>query len=196
MAGMRPFFLTGANAKIKVNNITLAYCTNLSYSIIVNHASPKVLGMFEPTSIEPLGYSVTGSFTVVRYVADATNEIEGSVPNGVNAKGNGIGAWGPTGTLNRLVKGLNPSHADGRIYDNLNPGKLEKATGFEIDIYQKIGTNAGLMSVARIREARITKADFSLNKGSAATQVFQFTALYVDEDSFLADFSGQGQQFS
>lgn len=47
MAGVKPMFLTGANAKIKVNGITLAYCTNLSYSVKVAHATPTVLGMFE-----------------------------------------------------------------------------------------------------------------------------------------------------
>ena len=188
MAGMKPFFLTGANAKIKVNNVTLAYCTNLSYSITVNHASPKVLGMFEPTSIEPLGYTVTGSFTVIRYIADAKDRIGGVAPHGANEAGNGIGKWGKQG----LLQGLSTS--EGKTYDNLNPAKMDKAIGFTIDIYQKL-PGAVTQSVAKIREARITRADFNIAKGSAATQTFQFTALYVDEDSFLADFSGQGQQW-
>jgi len=195
MAGMRPFFLSGANAKIKVNNMTMAYCTNLSYSVTVNHASPKVLGMYEPTSIEPIGYSVTGTFTVVRYVADVAGNVGGKLPHGVDEGGNGIGNWGPDGLGKRLAAGFNLSATDGRAYDNLNPGKLEKATGFEIDVFQKL-SDGRLQSVARIREARITRADFSLAKGSVATQTFQFTALYVDEDSFLADFSGRGQQWA
>jgi hypothetical protein len=195
MAGMKPFFLTGANAKIKVNNVTLAYCTNLSYSIIVNHASPKVLGMFESTGIEPLSYSVSGSFTVIRYVADVASNNSGTLPHGVNNGGNGIGNMGPDGIGKRLVAGINPTRTDSRTYDNLNPSKLDQAVGFEIDIFQKLSTG-GQQSVAKVREARITRADFSIAKGSAATQVFQFTALYVDEDSFLADFSGQGQQWT
>lgn len=194
MAGMKPFFLTGAAAKIKVNNRTLAYCTNISYSVQVNHSNPRVLGMFEPTGIEPLSYLVTGTFTVVRYVADVKGNVGGKVPNGVFEGGNGLGNWGPDGLGKRLAEGFNFSAPDGRAYDNLNPKKLDKATGFEIYIYQKLGGNRE-QSVARIREARITRADFNMSKKAPATQTFQFTALYVDEDSFLADFSGFGQQF-
>jgi hypothetical protein len=187
MAGIKPFFLTGANAKIRVNNITLAYCTNLSYSIVVNHASPKVLGMFESTSIEPLGYSVSGSFTVIRYIADAVAKIGGKAHQGTAQKdqGNGIGGWGKGGIEEVLL--------GGRVTDSFNPSKMDKATGFDLEIFQKV--SGSQIAVAKIRGARITKMDFNLAKGFAATQTFQFTALYADEDSFLADFSGQGQQW-
>lgn len=192
MAGMRPFFLTGANAKIKVNNMTLAYCTNLSYSVQVNHATPRVLGMYEPTSIEPLSYLVTGSFTVVRYVADVKDNVGGVSPYGANEGGNGVGNWGPDGLGKRLAAGFNTGAPDGRAYDALNPSKLDKATGFEIYVYQKLA-NGEQQSVTKIREARITRADFNLGIRSAATQTFNFTAVYADEDSFIADFSGRGQ---
>lgn len=188
MAGMKPFFLTGANAKIKVNGVTLAYCTNLSYSVTVQHASPKVLGMYEPTSIEPLSYTVTGTFTVVRYVADVQDKLGNPSPYGVNPGGNGIGNWNPGNLIDVLS-------TNGRVSNNLNPNKLDKGTGFEINVLQKLADKS-TVSVANIREARITKADFTLVKGAPAMQTFQFTALYVDEDSFLADFSGQGQQWS
>jgi hypothetical protein len=194
MAGMRPFFLTGANAKIKVNNRTLAYCTNLSYSVQVNHATPRVLGMYESTGVEPLSYSVTGSFSVIRYVADTKDNVGGTTPHGADEGGNGIGNWGPDGLAQRLIAGFNTGAPDGRAYDSLNPAKLEKATGFEIYIFQKLA-GGDQQSVARIRDARITRADFNLGVRSPATQTFQFTAVYVDEDSFLADFSGRGQQW-
>ena len=35
MAGIRPTFITGANAKVRVNDKTLAFCTDLSYSVQV-----------------------------------------------------------------------------------------------------------------------------------------------------------------
>lgn len=183
---MKPFFLTGANAKIKVNNVTLAYCTSVSYSVTVNHATPRVLGMYEPTSVEPTSYLVTGSFSVVRYVADVKSTVGGQVPSGVNDKGNGIGGYGEN--QGKLFSGF-----DGRTYDNLNPGRLDKATGFEIEVSQKVCGKT--QPVAKIRGARITKADFNVAGKTAATQTFQFTALYADEDSFLADMSGKGEQF-
>ena len=194
MAGLKPFFLTGANAKIMVNNKTLAYVNNLTYSINVNHATPTVLGMYEPSSVEPLSYVVTGSFSVVRYIADITSDT-GSSPVGVQERGNGVGSWGAESASQKFGAGLDfGSSADGRVYDNLNPKELHKATGFQIEIYQKF--NGGQRAVAKIRGARITKADFSLSKKSVATQTFNFTATYADEDSFIADFSGLGQQFS
>lgn len=186
MAGVKPLFLTGANAKIKVNNTTLAYCTNISYSVEIKHAAPKVLGMFESTGIEPLGYSVTGSFTIIRYIADARDRIGGTTVHNANEAGDGIGKWGKDDFVSRL--------SDGRAYDAMNPAKMDKAVGFDIDIYQKLPGDQ-LQSVAKIRGARITRADFNVGNKTAATQVFQFTALYADEDSFLADFSGQGQQW-
>lgn len=195
MAGMKPFFLTGSNAKIRVNMKTLAYCSNVSYSIQIHHATPTVLGMYEPSSVEPLSYKVSGSFSVVRYVADIKDDVGGTSPNGASERGNGIGGWGPDGTLEKLAAGFDIKKGiDGRAYDNLDPSKLQKATTFNIEIYQKFA--GGQRSVANIRDVRITRADFNIGNKQAATQTFNFTALYVDEDSFKADFSGLGQQFA
>lgn len=195
MAGMKPFFLTGANAKIRVNGKVLAYVTNLSYSVQINHATPRVLGMYEPSSVEPLSYIVTGSFTVARYVADIKDDVGGKSPYGASERGNGIGGWGPDGTLDKLKAGFDIKKGiDGRAYENLDPSKMNKATTFNMEVYQKF--DGGQRSVANIRDIRITKADFNLGTKSVATQTFNFTALYVDEDSFIADFSGNGQQFA
>jgi hypothetical protein len=196
MSGVKPFFLTGAVAKIKLNGVTLAYCTNITYSVMVKHAESKVLGMYESTSIEPLSYSVGGGFSVIRYIADVKTNNGGKAVQGTSDKGNGLGYWGEESNAgSRFFAGLNPSGADGRAYDNLNPAKLDKATGFDIEIFQKL-ENGKTQSVAKIRGARITKADFSLQKKSAAMQNFTFSAIYVDEDSFIADTSGLGQNLA
>ena len=191
MAGAVPTFITGANAKVKVNNVTLAFCTNVSYVISIAHATPTVLGMYEGSSVEPLSYKVSGSFTVIRYVADAVNEK--NLPKGAVPQGNGIGNWSrKNGAINRLG-----DLTDGRAYDNLNPGKLDKACGFDIEILQKKNNaNEGTSHLAKIRNCRITQASLQVGVKSTANQVFNFVALYVDEDSFLADFSGSGQQFA
>lgn len=194
MAGQKPFFLTGANAKIRVNGKTLAFVTNLSYSVDIKHATPTVLGMYEPSSVEPLSYIVTGSFTVVRYTADIATDVGGQRPNGVSERGNGLGTFGPDGLLEQLKAGFDIKKPDGRAYQNLNPSKLKTATTFDIEVFQKFAY--GQRSVARIRDVRITRADFNLSKNAAANQTFNFTALYADEDSFLADFSGTSQKFA
>lgn len=234
MAGIRPFFVNGANAKIKINGKTLAFCTDLSYSISILTQTPKVLGMYEGSSVEPLGYNVSGSFTVVRYVKDIGQAVGGKKPAGIaeNDAGNGVGNWGSVWG-GKLGDFLNRSGVgnDGRANEALDPSRFSNGTTFDIQVYQKVdtrggsaasagvagavsgiasvlqgGTNSGgdggsaanvdFVGVANIRNCRITQADFSLSKKGVAMQRFAFTALYVDEDSFTADFSGQGQQFT
>lgn len=197
MAGIRPTFLTGANAKVRVNDKTLAYCTDLSYSVQIITQTPKVLGMYEGSSVEPLGYSVSGSFSIIRYAKDVKANTQGIAPNGIatNDAGNGVGNWGGvwgSGVGNFLAR--NGVGNDGRANEALDPSKFQNSVTFDIQVYQK--TPNGDIGVANIRNVRITQADFSISKKSAAVQRFNFTALYVDEDSFVADFSGIGQQFN
>jgi len=229
MSGVKPFFITGANAKIRVNDKTLAFCTDLSYSVAVLTQTPKILGMYEGSSVEPLGYTVSGSFTVIRYAKDAKANI-GNAPKGtaVNDAGNGVGNWGGVwgGTVGDILA-RNGVGNDGRANEALDPSKFANSTTFDIEVYQKTpngGENQGAdailgraigsiidtlgggnnlfgsgpgnaIGVAKIRNCRITQADFNLTKKGTATQRFSFVALYVDEDSFVADFSGQGQHF-
>jgi hypothetical protein len=239
MSGIAPFFLTGANAKIKINGKTMAFCTDLSYSVQILTQTPKVLGMYEGSSVEPLGYSVSGSFSIIRYAKGAREALPNH-PVGTtgNDAGNGVGnwgnAWGGDGVINAqgLIEQVGIGNS-GRANEALNPSKLGNATTFDIQVYQKVHTEVktgvvtsgisnladlamggqygqaivtadqsekgvfketALIGIANIRNCRITQADFSLTKKGAAVQRFNFVALYVDEDSFAADFSGRGQQ--
>jgi hypothetical protein len=45
------------------------------------------------------------------------------------------------------------------------------------------------LGILNIRKARITQADFSLNKRTPAVERFNFVALYADGDSFVANAS-------
>lgn len=198
MAGIRPTFITGANAKVRVNDKTLAFCTDLSYSVQVLTQTPKVLGMYEGSSVEPLGYTVSGSFTVVRYAKDVKSSVQGgNNPQGLagNDAGNGVGNWGGVwgnGAGDFLAR--SGVGNDGRANEALDPSRFSNGVTFDIQVYQK--TPTGDIGVANIRNVRITQADFSLTKRGAAMQRFNFVALYADEDSFVADFSGIGQQFN
>lgn len=199
MSGIKPFFITGSNAKIKLNGKTLAFCTDLSYSVQILHQTPKVLGMYEGSSVEPLGYTVSGSFTIVRYAKDAGSH--GNKPHGAaeNDAGNGVGNWGTAwgGSLGDFLS-RNGIGNNGRAHEAMDPSKFQNGTTFDIQVYQKLPALNGQVEdigVANIRNCRITQADFSLSKKGVAIQRFNFVALYADEDSFVADFSGQGQQF-
>lgn len=184
MSGIKPFFITGANSKIKVNGKTMAFCTDITCSVQILTQTPKVLGKYEGTSVEPLGYTVSGSFTLIRYAKNAVSDIDGAPKDAVNS-GNGMGNW---------VDTLSPGSASDI---QANPADLANGSTFDIEVYQKIEspTKSDQLGVIRIRNARITQADFSLSKRAVAVQRFNFVALYADEDSFRADFSGTSDLF-
>jgi len=187
MSGTAPFFVTGASAKIKINGKTLAFCSDVSYTVQIITQAPKVLGYYESISVEPLGYNVSGSFTLIRYVKNAVGNI-GTLSGTVNS-GNGAKNWNNEGV------GANTSNDI-----QTNPADLENATTFDLEIYQKIEVKHGpdtsggdVLGVAKIRGCRITQADFIMSKKTVATQKFTFIAQFADEDSFTALQSGRGQ---
>lgn len=193
MANVAPFFITGANCKLKINGVTLAYATDLSYNVSIPHARARSLGSYETNSFEPLSYDVSGSFTVVRYVDDLKSRLENlglGTPNNVSNLGNGVGGWttlrdNSAGGI--LLSGLG-NGVDGRADRSLNPSSFQDGVTFDIEIYQKM-PNGDSLGVARMRNARITSMNSSISKRSNMTQTFQFIAQFLDEDSFLADAS-------
>lgn len=224
MAGIKPTFITGANAKIRLNGKTLAFCQDFSCSVQVLTRVPKVLGKYEGDSVEPLGYMVSGSFTVVRYAKGIKNLLgSGAFPNGLaeNDAGNGVGNWGTQwGGSAEDFLARNGIGNNGRAHEALDPSKFGTGTTFDIQVYQKVRAPARaasqdtevrraldvlegqdtlanvntssneLLGVLNIKKARITQADFSINKRSVAMERFTFVALYVDGDGFVANASG------
>ena len=203
MANVIPFFVTGANAKIKVNGKTLAFCTDVQYSVKIRHAAPHILGVYEAFTQEPLAYDVTGSFVIVRYIsgmADYVNDgIGANTPADVSNTGNGVGAWGPSSGSGKFISSaIGNFSGNTRVDQSMDPSKLHVPQAFTIEIMQKarstdsrFGVEVGIL--ARLRDCRITGADFRLTKRGIASQVFSFQACYADEDSFSANNSGVGQ---
>jgi len=142
MAGARPTFITGATAKIRLNGKTLAFCQDFSCSVQVNTQTPKVLGKYEGDSVEPLGYLVQGSFSVIRYAKGIREAVgPGNFPQGIaeNDAGNGPGNWGGAwggGNLDFFAR--NGIGNDGRANEALDPSKFAAGTTFDIQIYQKV----------------------------------------------------------
>jgi hypothetical protein len=229
MAGTKPTFITGATAKIRLNGKTLAFCQNFTCSVQVLTKIPKVLGKYEGDSVEPLGYMVSGSFTVVRYAKGVKQSLgDGHYPNGLaeNDAGNGVGNWGTMwGGKAGDILSRNGVGNDGRAHEALDPSKFSTGTTFDIQVYQKVPSGASVLSsgsvirnvtdvlagsqlneqgfanpgstsnvdflgVLNIRKARITQADFSIEKKSPGVERFNFVALYVDGDGFVANASG------
>lgn len=192
MANIAPFFITGANCKIKVNGVTLAFAVNLNYSVKIPHARARTLGSYESNSFEPLSYDVDGSFSIVRYIDGLKSRLENlglSAPAGADNLGNGIGGWTRMNNSPTFQKTLG-NGADGVANKSLIPAYLQDGVCFDIEVYQKTpdGTYLG---VSRIRNARIVSMQANMQKRSTMMQSFQFIGQYLDEDSFIADGSAQ-----
>lgn len=215
MSNIQAFFPTGARCKIKVNGVTLAYATDLEYRVSVPHNEFNILGSYEADAIEPTGYHVTGSFTVIRYIEGETKRIKS--PSGASEYGNGIGSFSPNLSTGASIAANSVGlPGDGRANQSLDPSKLQEATGFDIEIYMKISpekmkiidvlnpisfseTALGLVDkfsdysgIARIRGARIIGASATLTKRGLLMQRFEFIGQFLDEDSFIA---GESRSF-
>ena len=195
MAGKVPFFLTGANAKIKVNGVTLAFAANLSYTVEIPHFAPKILGVYESDTAEALGYSIRGQFSIIRYLEGSKAKAGDGTVAGVDNSGNGLGSW----TIGRHIENFavakaagDPGTGDNGAWQNLDPSSFSDGTTFDIEVYQKL-SNGELSGAFRLRGVRITGVTGSLAKKEVYGQVFSFMAQYFDDDSLMADPSGQGQ---
>jgi len=137
----RPFFLTGANAVIMLNNKSVAYATDISYSITVKHATPRVLGRFEVETIQPLSYDVEGTLTIIKYARGMKDYI-GTPPVDANQAGNGVGSYSAGQGMLAGALGL-PSGGtfDGGTADNFNPSRMFQSKMFDIEIRQKLPGN-------------------------------------------------------
>lgn len=150
MSATQPTFITGAAAKVRLNGKTIAFCQDFNCSIQIMTKTPKVLGKYEGDSVEPLGYTVSGGFTIVRYVKGVRKALgPGHYPNGLaeNDAGNGVGNWGTSwgGTAGDFLS-RNGIGNDGRAQEALDPSKYGAGTTFDIQIYQKVTKGAGTPS--------------------------------------------------
>lgn len=202
MAGKVPFFLTGANARILLNNRTLAFATDVSYRISVKHASPRVLGRMEVEVIEPVAYDVSGSLTVIRYSRGLKDFMKGkgyNVPEDVSRDGNGIGSFKLSSFGGVVGAAIGLPTSDGQFDKHANeafvPNRMYQSSMFDIEIRQKLPTGEEV-EVVRLRDCRIEEGSFTLNKRGVATQTYSFKARYADDDTFNARKSGVGQELS
>jgi hypothetical protein len=209
---MAPFFISGPNCKIKVNGVTMAFATELSVEVSIQHQQAKVLGMYEADTIEPISYNITGSFVVIKYIEGAKAALEKAgftAPHGATNLGNGIGSMG---SQNSIVKSA--GLGDGRLQEALDPSKLGIATGFDIELYQVMpkGTVPGstdfdirssrlysdnatdTKGILRLRDCHITGMRTSITKKGVMMQSYNFISNYIDEDSFLSSPSDFGQR--
>jgi len=150
MASKLPFFLTGGNARIMMNNRTVAFCTDVSYKVSVRHAAPRVLGRFEVEALQPLSYEVSGTMTLIRYARGLKEFMGSSAPIDANTSGNGIGSYKKSSFGGALGGALGLPSTDGQFDGAADeagiPGRMFQSKMFDIEIRQKLprgGQNSG-----------------------------------------------------
>jgi hypothetical protein len=180
MAGIKPGFITGANARVKLDGKTLAYCTDLNFTVDVATIPIEVIGTYEVKSYEPVAYSVNGSFSVIRYTQKdgSTNPHSGAAASGTPAD-----KLGGTNTVGK----------------QLDPGRILTSSTFDLEIHQVAAnseTTTAANSTYKIQDCRVTRRSSSLNKRGVMVDSYVFVGvLGGDTDSGqVTTVSNSGQQ--
>ena len=176
MAGVKPGLITGSNAKLKFGGKTLAYATDVQYSVDTAVIPVEVMGHFEVIANEPIAVTVAGSFTLVRYAKGAAIAAgDSSTLPGANASGNGVGAFG------------------GSQAEAFNPQKILQSSTVDMDIFQKaIGANGAESSspIIKIIDCRLTRMSGSVNKRGVLTEGYSFVGRLFQDDDHKVGISG------
>ena len=191
MASQVPTFITGANAKITVDGKTFAYASDVSYVVSVDTIPIETMGRYEAVTIEPVNYSVAGTLNVVRYTSLANNTANTS-----SSKGNGLG--NVTGT------------SGGTQSDQFNPGNMLLSASWDLVVYQKYASAAGLtgtseisngqpdgtikgvsqLAIIRISDCRFTRKSASITKRGILVDALSFVGILASDESFVSSPSG------
>jgi len=174
MSGKKPSFVTGANAKIKAGNLTLAYAQDVSYAATVDIVPVETMGRYEVVTNEPVGYRVEGNLNVVRYTKIASlNGMQGAA-----AGGNGVGKWNfSTG---------------GKASEHVNPGEMLASQTWDLEVFQKYDDAGTIKSelVSKVRDCRFRSKGGAINKRGILVEAFSFVGVLAEDDSFTASNSG------
>ena len=187
MAGQLPSFITGANAKIKIGTLTMAYAQDVSYSIEVSTIPVETIGRYEVVTNEPIAYYVSGTLSVIRYTKGAISATGATNVPGAAKTGNSINNW--------------EDSTMGNLGDHFNPNGLLASKTFDLEIISKLpgdsgggdvnatvtaanntaGTTAG-ESIIKIRDCRFTRKGGSVTTRGLVVDQFAFTAVLADND--------------
>jgi len=175
MAGQKPSFITGANAKIKVGGKTMAYAQDVSYSATTTTIPIETMGRYEVVANEPVAYFVDGTLSVIRY----TNIAKDNNMDGVAVEGNGTG---------KLALGSDGALAS----DHMNPGDMLASESFDLEIFQKFDKEGTTDSqkVIKLIDCRFTRKGGAINKRGILVEQFAFNARFQEDDSYTHAGSG------
>ncbi len=175
MAGIKSTFVVGARAKVKIDGKTLAFATNVNYTVDVAHIPVEVLGSYEVVAYEPVGYRVNGTLTVVRYTANGN----ATRTDGADDQGNSVFKMGTAANAARAPAAF-------------NPGNLILSETFEVEIYDRRDgdkANDGQKFVT-IQDARFERRSGGLNSKGLLEEQYSFNGILMHDDAATVSKSG------
>ena len=173
MAQKQPGFITGANAKIKMFDKTVAYCSDVAYNITVQTIPVESMGTYEVHANEPVGYTVDGSFSVIRYTKHATESKIGGDSKPA-ADGNAPHRLAGSGTMG----------------EHLNPALLLASQTFDLEIMEKTDESTDV-GVFKVQDCRLTRRGATLNKRGVLVDNYAYVGiLATDTDIDTGDQTG------
>lgn len=174
-------FVTGANAKLKISGTVVAYATDVQYREDVQHVPIYTMGKIDAHAYEPVGYSVSGSFSVIRY----TKNTDAGAPAATAAnRGNSPG----------LYPNVTPS--TGNLYQQMDPNEWLASQTVDIEVFERYVNSGGTggtadTSVIKILDCRLTRRGISLTKRGVLSESFQFVGEMIGDDNATPAPSGR-----
>lgn len=163
-----PGFISGANAVVKIttgdNKVhTLAYISDLSYSVSTVTVPVEGMGQYHVLTNEPVAYGIRGSFSVIRY----TNL----------SKTAGLAAYG-TSVAGSATTDSTPSNIG--FGEHLSSPSILVSKSFDIDVYQitrDADPTKKEKSFFTIKDCRIQSRSAVLNKRNVLVDTYTFVAI-------------------
>lgn len=168
---MRPGFITGASARIAVFGKTFAYATDVSYNVSVEVLPIETIGRYEAHSNEPIGYRVSGSFSLIRYSKYASIA---NIENVANDKTNA------------------PADIDSGMKAQLDPSQLLISKTFDMEIFQRaLATSTATAPedkpIMKLQDCRITSRSGSLNRRGVMVENYAFVGILMHDTDAAAN---------
>lgn len=174
MSGLVPSFATGSNLAIYLDGKPIAFATNLSFSDSVPHAAIGGIGSYSYSALEPLAYTVNGSFSITRY---SHLSVAGA-------------ALKPGRT--RTSTKADPQDGNSMLMSKFfNPLALMLSKTFDIVVYDRakdappVGTtgqlaqDSDIFAVFKIEDCRLSDYSIGFTPGSVVSENIGFIGLKV-----------------
>ncbi|CAB5221525.1 hypothetical protein UFOVP244_186 [uncultured Caudovirales phage] len=164
-----PNFFNGANLKIKVNGIDMAYATGISFQHNMATTGVQVLGAMTSQGIEPLSYSANGSFSVMSFVNKSDKQIPPVKPD---AAVTGLDLTGKPDIADDNTLGS----AQNFIHETqFTPRKILMSSTFDIDIVEKpVDVSKDYRVIYKLVGCRLTDWSLGFSPGQLASERYGF----------------------